>query len=84
MNVIINTKSYVGKVKEKNYRSIFFLVFFLMVPTILSAQNTIDLSLQDVTLKEFFDVIEKQSTYRFSYRDVDIQEKGKVTISAQD
>ncbi|WP_373802181.1 SusC/RagA family TonB-linked outer membrane protein [Bacteroides heparinolyticus] len=84
MNIKINIMNYADKVKEKTYQSIFFLTFFLIIPTLLSAQDKINLSLQNVTLQEFFGVIEKQSTYRFSYRDLDIKDKEKVTISAQE
>lgn len=84
MNLKRNTEIYADKVKEKKYRIIFILTFFLIIPTALSAQSRINLSLHKVTMKEFFDAIEKQSTYRFSYRDVDIQGKDTVTISIQE
>lgn len=43
----------------------------------------VNLNLKNATVKELFREIEKQTSYRFSYRDIEINNKGGITISGQ-
>lgn len=62
----------------------FILFFFLASPSVVSAQDAkVNISLENADLKQLFGTIEKQSQYRFSYRDADINGKEKVTVSAK-
>lgn len=45
--------------------------------------GTVSLDLKDAPMIELFSAIEKQTSYRFSYRDVDIAEKQNVTLSVR-
>lgn len=47
-----------------------------------SQTGQVNLNLKNATVKELFSEIEKQTSYRFSYRDAEINSKGKITISA--
>lgn len=61
-----------------------FILFFLLMGNIgvLSAQNqTVTVELKNSTLKELFSVIEKQTTYRFAYRNVVLDDANDVTVS---
>lgn len=80
-----NLSNVVRKSSKKKSFIFFCLTLLLLInPICLSAQDSkVTLSLNNVTLKQFFDVIEKQSNYKFSYRDSAIQEKKSVTINAQ-
>ena len=73
---------YKGTKKRLNLRTaLISLCMFAFVGT--SAQTgTVTVKLQNASVKELFSVIEKQTSYRFSYRDAEIKGKGNVTISA--
>ena len=47
-----------------------------------SQTGKVNLNLKNVSVKELFNTIEKQTNYRFSYRDSEINKKGGVTIIA--
>ncbi len=50
-----------------------------------SAQTgKVTLKIENAPVKELFNAIEKQSSYRFSYRDADLKGKQNVTVSSQD
>lgn len=48
-----------------------------------SQTGQVNLNLKNATVKELFREIEKQTSYRFSYRDVEVNNKGGITISGQ-
>ena len=48
-----------------------------------SQTGQVNLNLKNATVKELFREIEKQTSYRFSYRDIEIDNKGGITISGQ-
>lgn len=48
-----------------------------------SQTGQVNLNLKNATVKELFREIEKQTSYRFSYRDIEINKKGGITISGQ-
>ena len=73
---------YKGTKKRLNLRTaLISLCMFAFVGT--SAQTgTVTVKLRNASVKELFSAIEKQTSYRFSYRDAEIKGKGSVTISA--
>ena len=50
---------------------------------VYSQTGQVNLNLKNATVKELFREIEKQTSYRFSYRDIEINNKGGITISGQ-
>lgn len=73
---------YKGTKKRLNLRTaLISLCMFAFVGT--SAQTgTVTVKLRNASVKELFSAIEKQTSYRFSYRDAEIKGKGNVSISA--
>lgn len=63
-----------------------FLMFFLMSMlcfNVVKAQGQqVTIDVKNVTLRNLFDVIEKQTTYRFSYKDIVLNNKNDITIKA--
>ena len=57
------------------------LLFILSVPHAKAQENTVTVNFKHASLKEVLNAIEKQTTYRFSYRDVVVDTKKDVTIS---
>ena len=69
--------------KKKSFIFFCFALFLLINPICLSAQDgKVSISVNNVTLKQFFDIIEKQSKYKFSYRDSALQGKENVSVNA--
>ena len=69
--------------KKKSFIFFCFALFLLINPIYLSAQDgKVSISVNNVTLKQFFDIIEKQSKYKFSYRDSALQGKENVSVNA--
>lgn len=85
MNVIQN----LFKLKCKSTKfcriNLFILLCFIFLTSISAYAQTgdVNLELKNVTLARFLQEIEKQSTYRFSYKDTDLAEKEPVTVSAK-
>lgn len=77
-----NQNNLVHKGNEKrNLSLLFFVLFIFLNPILLFAQtNSITLSVKNATLKQFFDAIEKQTTYSFSYRDIVVEGKGDISL----
>lgn len=48
-----------------------------------SQTGQVNLNLKNASVKELFREIEKQTSYRFSYRDAEINNKGGINISGQ-
>lgn len=73
------------KVKSRKLnliKGLLLLSFMLFSETILYAQNaTVTLSVKNAHIKQLFESIEKQTDYKFSYRDVDLDNKEKVTVN---
>ncbi len=71
-----------SKSRKNNCGYIIFLILFLSLsPIFVFAQTgNVTLSLKNATLKQFFNAVEKQTTYIFSYRDVVVEGKEKVTL----
>lgn len=46
-----------------------------------SQTGQVNLNLENASVEELFNAIEKQTNYRFSYRDVEVNGKGGITIS---
>lgn len=76
----------VRKGKEKiTFICITFFLFTILTPHWLHAQtNRITLSLENVNLKTFFDAIEKQSSYTFTYRDIIVEDTNDISLKVTD
>lgn len=85
-NLNINQNCFECKCSKKSKQILLFCFFFLLINSFsLYAQSVkITISLKEVSLKDFFNAIEKQSSYKFSYREADVKEKHPVTISVKD
>ena len=65
--------------------AVLMLVFSLFFSISASAQQgKVSLDLKNVSLKEFFNGIEQQTDYRFSYRDSELEGKSSVTVKVAD
>lgn len=63
--------------------SILMLILFLAFAPFASAQKgKISVNVRNVSLKEFFNVIEEKTEYNFSYRDSELEGKPAVTVKA--
>lgn len=78
-----NVSSFDKSTAKKCYRRVFAVVFCCMLTIIpISAQTgNIKLSIRNASISEMFSAIEKQSKYRFSYRDADIDGSKRITVS---
>lgn len=75
---------YINKGSKKKQLSFLICAIFLFISPIgILAQQSknITVSVKEVTLQQFFEEIEKQSTYKFSYRDIVLENKKDVTIN---
>ena len=58
---------------------IFLALFLFFNPILVLAQTgSVTLSMKNATLKQFFEAVEKQTTYIFSYRDAIVEGKKEV------
>lgn len=75
----------VGEDKKLNsIKRLILLSFIFFSVNILYAQNTtISISIKDAHIKQFFESIERQSSYKFSYRDIDLENKERVTVNVK-
>lgn len=74
------------KGNEKHYFKLRPALLSLCMLTFIggySQTGQVNLNLKNATVKELFREIEKQTSYRFSYRDIEINNKGGITISGQ-
>ena len=60
--------------------TLFSLLFFFSV-SLFAQEKLVTIHLENVSLREIFSAIEKQTTYRFSYRNVVIDATKDITIS---
>ncbi|MDR1403365.1 MAG: TonB-dependent receptor [Tannerellaceae bacterium] len=59
-----------------------FFLFTLLTPLQAQAQTSrVTLSLENVNLKTFFDALEKQSSYSFTYRDIIVEDKNDISLT---
>ena len=74
------------KGNEKHGISRYLALSLCMLTFIGASAQTgkVNLKLNNAPVKELFNAIEKQTPYRFSYRDADIKGKQNVTVSSQD
>ena len=74
------------KGNEKHGISRYLALSLCMLTFIGASAQTgkVNLKLHNAPVKELFNAIEKQTPYRFSYRDADIKGKQNVTVSSQD
>jgi TonB-linked SusC/RagA family outer membrane protein len=68
------------RVKLKLFISV-FVIFLCNAVNSLAQENKITVNVRDASLKEVFNAIEKQTTYRFSYRDVVIDSLKNINLS---
>lgn len=74
------------KVSKKHSLKLRFTLLSLCILTFIggySQTGQVNLNLKNATVKELFKEIEKQTSYRFSFRDIEVNDKKGVTISAQ-
>lgn len=71
-----------GNKKSRLFRPL--ALSFCMLTFIGASAQTgrVNITMKNASVKELFQVIEKQTSYRFSYRDVEIQGKDEITINA--
>ncbi len=87
---MIHKSNFENSLKNKGntfnyYRLIIALLFIFAISVPTFAQNKqISLSVQNATLKTVFSQIEKQTPYRFSYREADIDNRANVNIKITD
>ena len=65
-------------------RILYITILLLTIGTINSyaqEQQNVTIELENATLRQFFRSIEKQTTYRFSYRNAIIDDKKDITVS---
>lgn len=60
---------------------VLLLIFLFSVTHVVAQEKLITVNLRNVSLKEVFNAIEKQTTYRFSYRNVVIDAVNNITVS---
>lgn len=71
-------------VKKKAQLFISLLLFCFISISATTQKNTITINVRNVSLRQVFDIIEKQTTYRFSYQDVVIDKSKNITLSQTD
>jgi TonB-dependent SusC/RagA subfamily outer membrane receptor len=60
-----------------------FMLLFMVFCNGAQAQQKVTINLKSATLQQLFSAVEKQTTYRFSYRNVNIDNKRDVTINVR-
>ena len=71
-----------NKRKKRTLRWLFLVILFYGIPAGAFSQNEqISLNVKDVPIRKFFEKIEEQSEYRFTYRDLLINDEQRITYS---
>lgn len=85
MNVIQNMFKLTCKSTKFCGTNLFLVLCFIFLTSVsaYAQTGTVNLDLKNVTLVRFLQEIEKQTPYRFSYKDADLMEKEPVTVSAK-
>lgn len=61
-----------------------FFVFNLLTFTEANAQTgKVSINLKNASVKELFSAIESQTSYRFSYRKAEVDNKKRITVSVK-
>ena len=60
------------------------VLLLLLAPKLSAQQEKISLNLNNASLKVFFNEIEKQTEWTFSYRDSEIERKPEITLAVKD
>ncbi len=72
------------KIIKHRLRQFILLFFFIGNVGMLAAQSQrVTIELKNATLKELFSIVEKQTSYRFAYRNVVLDESNDVSISVK-
>jgi len=78
------TKKKSIQLKGNYWKSIFLIgAFISIIPLSAFGQNTVSLSLENVSLTELFKAIEQKSNIRFSYLNQDIDTQKDITVSTK-
>ena len=68
--------------RSKKYLLSFTVGLLLSIPA-FAQSSRVSLNLRGSSIKEFFAAIEKQSSYKFSYRDAEIETAEPVSIEVK-
>ena len=72
------------KIIKHRLRQFILLFFFIGNVGILAAQSQrVTIELKNATLKELFSIVEKQTSYRFAYRNVVLDDSNEISISVK-
>ncbi|GAB6013292.1 SusC/RagA family TonB-linked outer membrane protein [Viscerimonas tarda] len=79
-------KNYPYKKRKKRVMRLLYLaiLFFGIHAGAFAQSGKITMNVKDVPIRQFFDKIEEQSEYRFTYRDKSIDDERHITYSASD
>lgn len=82
----LNSKNKITSKDNTIMQKILFVLFlFLLIPSSILAQGQkVSINVNKVSVKELFMEIEKNSDVRFSYKDVDMDSKKDITLSASE
>ncbi len=72
-----------GNENNGMFRTIMLSLCLFAFFCVYAQTGTVTVNLKNATVKDLFDVIEKQTTYRFSYRDVEVQGKNNVSVNVK-
>lgn len=72
-----------GNENNGMFRTIMLSLCLFAFFGVYAQTGTVTVNLKNATVKDLFDVIEKQTTYRFSYRDVEVQGKNNVSVNVK-
>ena len=80
LSLILNFNKMSKRLKQKLFAWV-LLFFSLSAVQVWAQEKNVTIQVENVSLKDVFSVIEKQTTYRFSYRNVLIDSLKNITIS---
>ena len=77
------------KRQSVSVRSLVLALFFALIlagggHSAYAQQGKVSVNIKNGSLKEFFNAIEEQTDYNFSYRDSELEGKPSVTVKAED
>lgn len=74
---------YKGKKKNGRLRPLALSLCLLTFAGVSAQTDKVSLDVKNATVKELFSAIEKQTPWHFSYRDAEVKEKERVTLSVK-
>ena len=74
---------YKGKKKNGRLRPLALSLCLLTFAGVSAQTDKVSLDVKNATVKELFSSIEKQTPWHFSYRDAEVKEKERVTLSVK-